>query len=85
MNNVTLTGYYAQGDSKDLHEDRYVIERVSKVKDDIWKFEARIQDNKQDMKVSMSFPVKFTGDTPSSKHGGTMFGQFVRNSAPAAQ
>ena len=64
LNNVTFSGYYAQGDSKELHEDRYVIERVSKVKDDMWKFEARIQYNKQDMKVAMSFPVKFAGDTP---------------------
>ena len=62
--NVTLTGYYVQGDNSQLHEDRYVIERVSKVKDDLWKFEARIQYNKQDMKVAMSFPVKFAGDTP---------------------
>jgi hypothetical protein len=120
LSNVTFTGYYAQGDSAQLHEDRYVIERVSKVKDDLWKFEARIQYNKQDMKVSLSFPVKFAGDTPvisltnytvpgfgaftarvvihegvyagtwasakpGSKHGGTMFGKIVKNSAPAAQ
>lgn len=62
--NVTLTGFYMRGESSQLHEDRYVIERVSKVKDDMWKFEARIQYNKQDMKVAMSFPVKFAGDTP---------------------
>ena len=64
MVNVTLAGHYTQGDSNQLHEDRYVIERVSKVKDELWKFEARIQYNKQDMKVAMSFPVKFAGDTP---------------------
>ena len=64
MLNVTLKGFYTQGDSAQLHEDRYVIDRVTKVKDDVWKFEARIQYNKQDMKVAMSFPVKFAGETP---------------------
>lgn len=64
LNNVTLAGYFTLGDSPDLHEDRYVIERVSKVKDDTWKFEARIQYNKKDMKIAMPLPVKFAGDTP---------------------
>jgi len=62
--NVTLVGYFTQGDSADLHEDRYVIERVSKVKEDVWKFETRIQYNKKDAKVSLSLPVKWAGDTP---------------------
>ncbi len=64
MNNVTMIGYFTMGDSKDLHEDRYVIERVTKVKEDSWKFEARIQYNKKDVKVAMALPVKFAGDTP---------------------
>ena len=64
--NVALVGFYTDGDKADLYEDRYVIERVSKVagKEDMWKFEARVQYNKKDMKVAMSFPVKFAGDTP---------------------
>ena len=64
MLGVTLKGFFVNGDSAQLHEDRYVIDRVTKVKDDLWKFEARIPYNKQDMKVAMSFPVKFAGDTP---------------------
>lgn len=64
MVNVTLIGYYTIGDSSELHDDRYVIERVSKVKEDTWKFEARIQYNKKDLKVAMALPVKFAGDTP---------------------
>src|SRR5579871_4521803 len=64
MNNVTLIGYFTQGDSAELHEDRYVIERVIKIKEDTWKFQARIQYNKKDMKVGMNLPVKFAGDTP---------------------
>src|ERR1700727_343766 len=64
LNNVTLVGYFTQGDSAELHDDKYVIERVSKVKEDTWKFEARIQYNKKDFKVAMPLPVKFAGDTP---------------------
>jgi len=64
MTNVTMTGHFTVGDSTDLHEDRYVIESVSKVKGDLWKFEARIQYNKKDVKIAMPLPVKFAGDTP---------------------
>lgn len=64
LNNVTLTGYFTVGDSGETHEDRYIIERVSKVKDDQWKFDARIQYNKKDFKASVPVPVKWAGDTP---------------------
>jgi len=64
MADVTLVGYFTSGDKAELKEDRYVIERVSKVGDDLWKFEARIQYNKKDMKVAMPLPVKWAGDTP---------------------
>jgi len=64
LNNVTLIGFFTQGDGKELTDDKYVIERVTKVKEDTWKFEARIQYNKKDFKVAMPLPVKFAGDTP---------------------
>ena len=64
LSNVTLVGFYTRGEGKELQEDRYVIERVTKIKDDLWKFEARIQYNKKDMKMAMNLPVKFAGDTP---------------------
>ena len=64
LNNVTLIGFFTQGDTTELHDDKYVIERVTKVKEDTWKFEARIQYNKKDFKVAMPLPVKFAGDTP---------------------
>ena len=64
MADVTLVGYFTSGDKAELKEDRYVIERISKVGDDLWKFEARIQYNKKDMKVAMPLPVKWAGDTP---------------------
>jgi len=53
LNNVTLIGFFTQGDTAELHDDKYVIERVTKVKEDTWKFEARIQYNKKDFKVAM--------------------------------
>jgi hypothetical protein len=64
MNNVKLVGYYTSGDGPELHNDSYVIERVSKIKEDTWKFEARILYNKRDFKLAMNLPVKFAGDTP---------------------
>ena len=64
MSNVTLSGYYTMGDSAELHEDHYVIDRVSKVKEDTWLFEAHIQMNKRDLKLALPLPVKFAGDTP---------------------
>jgi hypothetical protein len=64
MTNVKLVGFYTSGDSAELHEDSYVIERISKFKEDTWRFEARILYNKKDFKVAMNLPVKFAGDTP---------------------
>jgi hypothetical protein len=64
MAGVTLVGYFTSGDKAELKEDRYTIDRITKVKDDLWKFEARIQYNKKDVPVAMSLPVKFAGDTP---------------------
>jgi hypothetical protein len=64
MSNVTLVGHFTSGDSGETREDRYVIEKVTKVKDDVWKFDARIQYNKKDIKVGIPVPVKWAGDTP---------------------
>ncbi len=30
LNNVTLIGFFTQGDTAELHDDKYVIERVTK-------------------------------------------------------
>jgi len=40
------------------------IESVTKVKDGLWKFAARVQYNKKDVKVALNVPVFFAGDTP---------------------
>jgi hypothetical protein len=64
MTNVKLVGHYTSGESAELHDDSYVIEKISKIKEDTWRFEARILYNKRDFKVVMNLPVKFAGDTP---------------------
>ena len=64
LTNVQLVGFFTTGDSDTLSGDKYTIERISKVKDDIWKFEARIQYNGKDFKVGLPVPVKWAGDTP---------------------
>src|SRR5689334_5520696 len=48
MSNVTMTGFFTVGDSKETHEDRYTIDRVTKIKEDVWNFEARIEYNKKE-------------------------------------
>ena len=64
MTNVTLTGFFTVGDSGETHEDRYTVEKISKVGDDLWNFDARIQYNKQDFRATVKVPVKWAGETP---------------------
>ncbi len=64
MNNVKMIGYYMTGDSKELHDDAYVIEKIAKVSDGVWKFSARIQYGGRDVPVSLNVPVLWAGDIP---------------------
>lgn len=64
LTNVQLVGYFTTGDSDKLSADKYTIERISKVKEDIWRFEARVQYNGKDFKLALPVPVKWAGDTP---------------------
>jgi hypothetical protein len=110
MNKVLMVGHFTVGDSTELHDDRYVIDSVTKVKDNLWRFAARVQFNKKDINV----PVFFVGDTAvlslprqavqglgvydarlviykggyagtwgGGAGGGKMFGNIVKNDAPA--
>jgi len=63
MIDVVLDGYSLIDGSSDLHEDHYAIERVSKVADDTWKFQAKVRVNDRDVRVTIPIPVKFAGDT----------------------
>jgi hypothetical protein len=64
MNNVKMIGYFTVGDSKELHDDAYVIEKIAKVADGQWNFSARIQYGGRDVRVTLKIPVQFAGDTP---------------------
>ncbi len=64
MTNVVLVGSFTVGTNPQLHDDRYVIENVTKVKDGLWRFAARVQFNKKDVRISLNVPVFFAGDTP---------------------
>ena len=64
MTNVVLEGFFTVGNGTELFPDRYVIESVTKVKDGVWRFAARVQYNKKDMAIAIPVPVFFAGDTP---------------------
>jgi len=64
MNNVKMIGYFTLGDSKELHDDAYVIEKIAKVAEGQWNFSARIQYGGRDVKVTLKVPVQFAGDAP---------------------
>lgn len=64
LSNVTLTGYYTNGDAGELKKDRYVIEKISKAAGNIWKFDVRIQYNGKDIAIAIPVPILWAGDTP---------------------
>lgn len=66
MQNVTLVGFFtdSNAEAQDLKEDRYVIESVTKGKNDYWVFRAKIQYGGRDVEMGMPLEVKWAGDTP---------------------
>lgn len=64
MSKVVLQGYFTVGDGTELRDDRYVIDSVTKVRDGLWRFAARVQYNNKDIPISLDVPVFFAGDTP---------------------
>jgi len=64
MTNVTLTGFFTVADTNETHDDKYTIEKVVKIKPDVWNFDARIQYGKRDFKATVAVPVQWAGDTP---------------------
>jgi hypothetical protein len=64
MSGVNLKGHYARQNGAGLSDDTYTIERVSKVKGDLWRFEARVQYGGRDLKMPIEMQVKWAGDTP---------------------
>ncbi len=64
LTNVVLEGFFTVGNGTELFPDRYVIDSVTKVKEGVWRFAARVQFNKKDMAIAIPVPVFFAGDTP---------------------
>jgi hypothetical protein len=64
MSGVTLSGHYTRQDGNGLSDDKYMIEKVTKVKGDLWRFETRVQYGGRDVKMPLELPVKWAGDTP---------------------
>jgi len=64
MSNVTLAGRFSRQGATNLSEDKYVIEKVTKLKDDLWQFDAVVAYRGQNMKMPIPVHVKWAGDTP---------------------
>ena len=65
MSGVVLAGRFSRQDgSVAPSEDKYVIEKATKVKDDLWRFDAHVKFGAQEMTVPVSIHVRWAGDTP---------------------
>lgn len=60
VGNFTVTG----GDKIDPKPERYELTSVQNVGGDNWMFVARIQYGDHDVKIPITLPVKWAGDTP---------------------
>jgi hypothetical protein len=65
MRNVTLRGSFTvEGrESRTAREDRYDIESVEKVADDLWRFQAGMQCCGVNGVIPIVIPMRFVGDT----------------------
>jgi hypothetical protein len=65
MSGVTLVGYSTRlGKPGVSGEERYVIERVSKMTGEMWLFRARLRFGTHDLPLPLPITVKWAGDTP---------------------
>ncbi len=65
MSGCVLVGYFTSTkDVKNLKQEKYTISKVSKLKDDMWLFQVRIQYGTHDATIPMPLEVKWSGDTP---------------------
>jgi hypothetical protein len=65
MRNVTLRGSFTIDgrEARTPHEDRYDIESVEKVSDDLWRFNAGMQCCGVNGVIPIVIPMRFVGDT----------------------
>ncbi len=64
LSGATLVGHFTMGEEKELREEKYTIEKVSKISDGLWLFQVRIQYGSRDVTVPVPLNVKWAGDTP---------------------
>jgi hypothetical protein len=64
LNGATLVGHFTSGDNTRLREEKYTIEKISKVGGETWLFHARIQYGERDVTLPIPLTVKWAGDTP---------------------
>jgi hypothetical protein len=81
MSGVTLTGHFTQQSGTGPSDDKYTIDKMAKLKDDLWRFDTRIQYGGND---AAGIPAREVGRrhacaVPSSNgHGGQIFGDIVK-------
>jgi hypothetical protein len=66
MSGATLVGHFTTSgkEAENPKTERYALGKVSKLKDDLWQFETRIQYGDHDLKVPLAIDVLWAGDTP---------------------
>lgn len=65
MSGVTLVGRSTRLDREQVSgEERYVIDRVTKVRGNTWLFQAKMQLNSREIPVPIPVTILWAGDTP---------------------
>ncbi len=66
LTGATLVGSFTivGQDDKPPHQERYELDKVEKVRDDLWTFTARIKYGTNDVKIPITLKVFWAGDTP---------------------
>ncbi len=67
LTGATLVGRFTTVDragDKPPREEKYTLTEVSKVRDELWLFKARIQYGNNDATLPLTLEVKWAGDTP---------------------
>jgi hypothetical protein len=66
MSGSALVGHFTMAgrDSDPARPDRYDIESVEKIGDNLWRFNARMRHDDFDVTLPLAVPLEFVGDTP---------------------
>src|SRR5882672_9444875 len=59
MSGVTLTGRFTRQGGDALAEDKYTIEKATRLKDDLWQLSARVKFGGQEVTVPVSIHVRW--------------------------